>query len=42
MARSTYGTAVDPSLVQPTIDAGARYGIIGRAFPASEIIWSGH
>jgi NitT/TauT family transport system substrate-binding protein len=42
MARSIYGTAVEPSLVQPTIDAAARYGIIERGFPASEIIWSGH
>ncbi len=41
MHRTTNPTTLDPTLVQPLIDAAAKYGIISRAFPAREIIWSG-
>lgn len=36
--RAVYGTELTPSLVQPTIDLLAKYGIIRSAFPASEMI----
>jgi NitT/TauT family transport system substrate-binding protein len=39
MHRTTNPTTLDPALVQPLIDAAAKYGIIARAFPAREIIW---
>jgi hypothetical protein len=41
MHRTTNPTVLDPSLIQPLIDAAAKYGIIARAFPAREIIWAG-
>jgi len=41
MPRSAYGTAVTPALVQPIIDAGARYGVIERRVNAADIIWNG-
>ena len=37
MKRASYAAAATPALVQPVIDASARYGSIPRAFPASEI-----
>lgn len=37
-ARSFFGERVMPALVQPVIDAGARYGILKASFPAAEII----
>ncbi len=39
MARSTYGLVMAPAMVQPVIDNSAKYGIIDKSFPASEIIW---
>ena len=39
MKRASYASDVTPTLVQPVIDASARYGSIPRAFPVSEIIW---
>jgi NitT/TauT family transport system substrate-binding protein len=41
MHRTTNPTSLDPALVQPIIDAAAKYGIIARAFPAREILWTG-
>jgi NitT/TauT family transport system substrate-binding protein len=38
--RSVYGTTMDAGLVQPFIDAAAKYGQIPRAFPAREIFWT--
>jgi NitT/TauT family transport system substrate-binding protein len=38
MDRNTNATSLDPKLVQPTIDAAAKYQLIERPFPASEII----
>jgi NitT/TauT family transport system substrate-binding protein len=40
MNRTMGGTRNDAALVQPIIDAAAKYGMIARAFPASEILWS--
>jgi hypothetical protein len=39
--RTVNGTVVNEAIVQPFIDAAARYNEIPRAFPAREIIWSG-
>lgn len=36
--RSLFGETVEPALLQPVIDVGARYGLLKRSFPASEII----
>lgn len=41
MHRTTNPTMLDPALIQPLIDAAAKYGILERSFPAREIIWSG-
>jgi NitT/TauT family transport system substrate-binding protein len=40
MRRVTYGTVTDPAMIQPVIDAAAKYDAIPRAFPAREIIAS--
>jgi NitT/TauT family transport system substrate-binding protein len=40
MNRSMLGTSLDPTLVQPLIDAAAKYGAISRTFPARELFWS--
>lgn len=39
MLRSYYGEKLSP-LLQPVIDAAAKYGAIANSFPASEIISS--
>ena len=39
MARSTYGTDLDTSLIEPVIAAAVRYGIIDKAPSASDLIW---
>lgn len=36
--RPIFATAVTPDLVQPTIDASAKYGMIKAAFPAKDFI----
>jgi NitT/TauT family transport system substrate-binding protein len=38
MLRSYYGEKVSPALLQPVIDASAKYGAIPKSFPASELI----
>lgn len=38
--RVTYGDKLPPELIQPNIDAAAKYGVIPKIFPASEIISS--
>jgi NitT/TauT family transport system substrate-binding protein len=38
MQRAYYGEKLDPRMIQPVIDATAKYGAIPKAFPASEII----
>lgn len=40
MHRSLNATSLDPRLVQPFIDAAAKYEHISRAFPAREILWN--
>jgi NitT/TauT family transport system substrate-binding protein len=37
MARTNAATTSDPALIQPAIDAAAKYGNIAHAFPAKEI-----
>jgi len=39
MHRTFNGTTLDPALVQPVIDAAAKYEVIARSFPAREILW---
>jgi NitT/TauT family transport system substrate-binding protein len=38
MERAYYGERLDPALIQPVIDATAKYGAIPKTFPAAEII----
>jgi NitT/TauT family transport system substrate-binding protein len=38
--RVTYGDKLPPELIQPNIDAAAKYGVIPKAFRAAEIISS--
>ena len=40
MTRATYGTVLDPSLMQPVIDNAAKYGNFPRIVTASELIWA--
>ena len=39
MRRGTFASANDPKLVQPVIDAAARYGLIDKSFPATELMY---
>ena len=39
MHRGAFPTTFDLGLVQPIIDAAAKYGVITKAFPASEIVY---
>jgi NitT/TauT family transport system substrate-binding protein len=38
MERSYYGEKLSPALLQPVIDAAAKYGATDKTFPASEVI----
>jgi hypothetical protein len=40
MHRAYYGEKLDPALIQPVIDATAKYGVIDKPFPAAAIIAS--
>jgi hypothetical protein len=35
-----YGTQLDPSLLQPVIDAAVKYGIIDKPIAATDLIWT--
>jgi len=39
MNRATYGTDLDPALMQPVLDAALKYGILSRPVPTSDLIW---
>ena len=38
MKRTVYAEKLDPALIQPLIDASAKYGAIGSTFPALDLI----
>jgi hypothetical protein len=38
MVRSYYGEKLDPALLQPVVDAAAKYGAIAKSFPAADVI----
>jgi NitT/TauT family transport system substrate-binding protein len=40
MRRVVNATTLEPSLVQPLIDAAAKYHMITRSFPAKEFFWN--
>ena len=40
MNRATYGTALEPVLLQPVIDNAAKYGNFPRPVTAGEMIWA--
>jgi NitT/TauT family transport system substrate-binding protein len=40
MRRGQFADANDPRLVQPVIDAAAKYGLISKPFPAAELFYS--
>jgi NitT/TauT family transport system substrate-binding protein len=37
MNRSTFGTSLDPTVIQPAIDAMTKYGALPRSFPIAEL-----
>ena len=39
MTRATYAETLDPSLLQPEIDAAARYGVLSSRFPARDLLF---
>jgi NitT/TauT family transport system substrate-binding protein len=39
MNRATYGTDLDPALMQPVLDAALKYGILERPVPIADLIW---
>ena len=39
MNRATYGTDLDPALIQPVIDSALHYGILSRPVAAADLIW---
>jgi NitT/TauT family transport system substrate-binding protein len=41
MKRVVSATKLDPILLQPLIEAAAKYNLLSRSFPADEIFWSG-
>jgi ABC-type nitrate/sulfonate/bicarbonate transport system substrate-binding protein len=41
MARTECGTTIDPSMIQPVIDASVRYKSVAASFDARELIWPG-
>jgi ABC-type nitrate/sulfonate/bicarbonate transport system substrate-binding protein len=38
--RAIYGTDMTPDLLQPVIDASAKYGVLKSAFPAHDLIYT--
>ena len=38
--RAIYGTEMTPDLLQPVIDASAKYGVLKSAFPAHDLIYT--
>jgi len=40
MSRTVGGTTLDVALIQPFIDAAAKYGMIAHGFPARDVMWS--
>ena len=39
MARSRVGVTLEPSMMQPVLDAALKYGVLDRPIAASELIW---
>ena len=39
MNRATYGTDLDPALLQPVIDSALKYAILSRPVAVSDLIW---
>lgn len=42
LPRGFNATTLDPTLIQPLIDASAKYGSIPRGFSARQLIWDGY
>lgn len=40
MTRATYGTSLEPSLMQPVIDDAAKYGAVPRSVSVDDLIWA--
>ena len=38
MSRTVYAEKLDPAMMQPLIDASAKYGAIDKTFPAADLI----
>jgi ABC-type nitrate/sulfonate/bicarbonate transport system substrate-binding protein len=38
MTRVDSALSINPAMIQPLIDAAAKYGLLSRSFPATEVI----
>ena len=41
MTRSTYGTSLDPALMQPVLDMFLHFGVLAKPMPAEDLAWKG-
>jgi NitT/TauT family transport system substrate-binding protein len=41
MTRSTYGTSLDPALMQPVLDMFVHFGILQQPMRADDLVWKG-
>ena len=41
MGRSTYGTTLDPAMIQPIIDIQVKYGMMASPIDPADLIWKG-
>jgi NitT/TauT family transport system substrate-binding protein len=41
MTRSTYGTSLDPALMQPVLDMFVHFGVLANPMPAEALVWKG-
>ncbi len=39
MGRATYGTSLDPAMIQPAVDIMVKYGFLPKTIDANELIW---
>jgi hypothetical protein len=39
MTRSTYGTSLDPALMQPVLDMFVHFGVLAKPMSAADLAW---
>jgi len=40
MTRATFGTTLEPQLLQPLLDTAAKYGLLPHTLPAANVFWA--